>query len=235
VKGLELSSTATDAPLDLLNGDLAPATQTPPDFKAAVPQEGAPPQSDVDVAPTVVAERRSAPPASNVPPATTDFAAAVTASEPSVDPVVTASWTENAAEASVASAAEAKPQMMPTAVLPEPVVNAVKAAVLPTEPEAPAAAIAPTAMAVASPSFKCSGALTDTELAICNDPILTAKDRKLARIFRQVRGSLSGAMRASATDLQRDWLKNRNSCSGSKTCILRAYDSRINELMVQLE
>ena len=235
VMGLEASSTATGAPIDLLNGDVAAATQTPPDFKTAFSREGAPPRSDAGVAPTVAAESQSPLPASDVPPSATGNVTAVTAREPSADPVLTASRTENAAEASVAPTADVTAQMMPTAPPAEPVVNAVKVAVLPPEPQAPAVAVAPTATVVASPSFKCSGAHTDAELAICDDPILAAKDRELARIFRQTRASLAGSLRASATNLQRNWLKDRNSCSGSKTCILSAYDSRISQLMVQSE
>jgi uncharacterized protein len=73
------------------------------------------------------------------------------------------------------------------------------------------------------------------EFAICGNPALAAKDRELAQLYKQIRRSLAGSDRTSATSRQMAWLKDRNSCGGSAACILTAYDARIHELTAQYE
>ena len=80
-----------------------------------------------------------------------------------------------------------------------------------------------------APSFDCGRARTRVEQAICTDPVLAAKDRRMARLYRRASGS--GALEMS----QREWLSARDACSRLaggelQACVHRAYDARISEL-----
>jgi uncharacterized protein YecT (DUF1311 family) len=227
---------ATSAPIDLLNEAAAP----PPDFNTAFEREDAAPEGvavapegDANVASTAPAESLPAPPAATAQPPTAitpiDETAGVTdeaAPKPLADSTELASLADGTEGAPAATG-----ELIPT---PQPVEAPKELALAAKEEpvEAVAAAAPPIA---ASPSFKCSRARTEVELAICADPALAGKDRDLARLYRHVRGSLAGSSRAFATSRQMAWLKDRDSCGGSATCILNAYDSRIRELATELD
>jgi hypothetical protein len=89
----------------------------------------------------------------------------------------------------------------------------------------------PAASVVARPSFNCGYARTAVERAICADPALAAKDRRMALLYEQAGGS-----RFRPVDpTQWGWLAARNRCartSGAalEACVHRAYDARIAEL-----
>ena len=81
-------------------------------------------------------------------------------------------------------------------------------------------------------SFDCNKATTETEIAICSDPELSALDDRLSGIYfrgRQVTENVSG----SDLEIQKDqinWLNNRNQCGLETDCLVNAYQTRIKEL-----
>ena len=197
------------------------ATRVPvPDFGTAFQPDDA--LGYASAAPKIVVNDQTDPPANDSSPSPTNF-------------VVATNTTEAPANAGEASAGNATLPMKPTAPPPEPFVDALNAEPLPPKSEPPAESDDSVFAAVVSPSFNCSRARTDTELAICGDSTLAAKDREMARIYREVRRSLAGSMRWLATSRQKDWLKERDACGGSTTCILGTYNLRIGELSAQLE
>jgi uncharacterized protein len=89
----------------------------------------------------------------------------------------------------------------------------------------------------AEPSFSCTGPVTPTEAAICNDDDLAALDRALAAAFRSKLDAIAAGT-AHADDDDRDavaitqkaWIAHRNACGGDKTCIRKAYALRTGTL-----
>lgn len=81
------------------------------------------------------------------------------------------------------------------------------------------------------PSFDCGAARTRVELAICDDPVLAAKDRRMALLYEQ-RG---GSRFRPVDERQWRWLATREACGRRprdvlEACIARTYDARIAEL-----
>jgi uncharacterized protein len=79
------------------------------------------------------------------------------------------------------------------------------------------------------PSFNCRAARASVERAICADPVLAAKDRRMALLYEQSGGSRRGPVDAT----QWRWLAARNACGRAaalNACIDRIYDARIAEL-----
>ena len=75
------------------------------------------------------------------------------------------------------------------------------------------------------PSFSCAGQLTETELAICADPVLSAYDRAMAWAYARAWHSM-----AANHGGQSQWLVQRNACAGHKMCLVAAYHAWIGEL-----
>ena len=82
------------------------------------------------------------------------------------------------------------------------------------------AALALTGAAVpaAKPSFTCKGQLTPSEQAICTDPELAAWDRAMAKVYR-----LTDKSGESPTQIQKNWLTERDTCGPDRACVLSAY------------
>ena len=81
-------------------------------------------------------------------------------------------------------------------------------------------------------SFDCSKATTETEIAICDDPELSALDERMSGVYvrgRQVTKNVSGSNLEIQND-QIDWLNKRNQCGAETSCLLNAYQTRIEEL-----
>jgi hypothetical protein len=81
------------------------------------------------------------------------------------------------------------------------------------------------------PSFNCRGARTSVERAICANPTLAAKDRRMASLYEQSGGSRRGPVDRS----QWRWLAARNACARAGApalhdCIDQVYSARIAEL-----
>jgi hypothetical protein len=86
----------------------------------------------------------------------------------------------------------------------------------------------------AHPSFDCRYARSPVELAICADPDLADKDRRMALLYERAGGSRFGPVDPS----QWRWLAARNACRRAgpalEACISRAYEDRIAELESRL-
>jgi hypothetical protein len=87
------------------------------------------------------------------------------------------------------------------------------------------------ARVTARPSFNCRGARSAVERAICADPVLAAKDQRMAILYEQTGGSRKGPVDST----QWRWLAARNACarpqsSALNACINQIYDARIAEL-----
>jgi uncharacterized protein len=81
-------------------------------------------------------------------------------------------------------------------------------------------------------SFDCNKATTETEIAICDSPELSALDERMSGVYvrgRQVTKNVSGSNLEIQTD-QIDWLNKRNQCGAETSCLLNAYQTRIEEL-----
>jgi hypothetical protein len=85
------------------------------------------------------------------------------------------------------------------------------------------------ATATPRPSFNCRAARAAVERAICADPVLAAKDRRMALLYEEAGGSRRGPVDPT----QWRWLAARNACGRApalSACIDRIYDARIAEL-----
>lgn len=80
------------------------------------------------------------------------------------------------------------------------------------------------------PSFSCAAARTPTELSLCRQPELWAKDRAMNSIYMWVRNNVEKSVRKRLLEVQRSWLKDRNDCGGDARCLNAVYDQRLNEL-----
>ena len=73
-------------------------------------------------------------------------------------------------------------------------------------------------------SFDCDRAATETEIAICSDPELSALD--------ELMGALWVTLESSDREVakQRTWLEQRDDCGANKGCSVSLYRSRIEDL-----
>jgi len=105
----------------------------------------------------------------------------------------------------------------------------------PGDPDPPVADRAATSVERGfSPSFDCRKAKTASERAICADPALSEKDRTVTQLYKRLRRALGKEPRAAAKELQRTWLRKREQCGDSRSCVNRTYDARIRELRTAL-
>jgi uncharacterized protein len=84
------------------------------------------------------------------------------------------------------------------------------------------------------PSFNCRYANTAVERAICADPVLAAKDRRMALLYERAGGSRYRPVDPS----QWSWLAARNRCGRTRgpaleRCLHAAYNDRMAELSGQ--
>ncbi len=80
------------------------------------------------------------------------------------------------------------------------------------------------------PAFDCSGALSATERAICDDPALSRADVALDGAYQQALGSADAAGHAQIRKAQRRFLAKRNACRADLDCIQTAYQDRMAAL-----
>ena len=81
-------------------------------------------------------------------------------------------------------------------------------------------------------SFDCNKATTETEIAICGDPELSALDDRLSRLYvrgRQITKNVSGS-NLEIQNNQIGWLNKRNKCRSETSCLSLAYQTRLEEL-----
>jgi uncharacterized protein len=68
------------------------------------------------------------------------------------------------------------------------------------------------------------------ETIVCSTPELSRMDDRVARLYNVRLRALSFRQAARLTDEQRDWLDSRNACGCNASCILRHYETRIEDL-----
>lgn len=84
--------------------------------------------------------------------------------------------------------------------------------------------------ASADPSFECGGALTPSERAICDAPILGDLDRVMANLYETARGDRPNTSRKALQREQALWLRWRDTCGDAVNCLRRRYEQRIIDL-----
>ncbi|RWP27776.1 ATP-dependent Clp protease proteolytic subunit [Mesorhizobium sp.] len=80
------------------------------------------------------------------------------------------------------------------------------------------------------PSYACSKATTPSELAMCDDESIWAKDRAMNSIYFWIRDNVEPELRKRILGVQRIWLTDRNACGANKECLNSVYDQRLQEL-----
>jgi len=80
------------------------------------------------------------------------------------------------------------------------------------------------------PSFDCEKAATPTEIAMCVDQNLWAKDRAMNAIYFWIRTNVEADLRKRILAVQRSWLAIRNNCGADRQCLNSVYDQRLEEL-----
>ena len=92
-------------------------------------------------------------------------------------------------------------------------------------------------LALAStPSFDCAKAEGEVETLICNDPPLSALDRKLAAAYARALERVAQDGYQDPHAMQRGWVKGRNDCwkaADTRACVETSYRERIAELQIQ--
>lgn len=79
-------------------------------------------------------------------------------------------------------------------------------------------------------SFDCSEATTETEIAICSDPELSALDEALHIAYRDILVSNFDDAAETARTEQRNWITERNLCGSEVSCLIDKYKKRHIEL-----
>lgn len=123
------------------------------------------------------------------------------------------------------ASAHAQPLTLPQA---QPQVQPQVAAQPRAQPVAPN--VPPQQVAAVTPSFDCRTDTNAIERAICGDPALSARDRKLSESYYRLADTLPQAERFALRDQQRDWIRRRNACGSLVPCIAQAYDQRLAQL-----
>ncbi|NWH09350.1 MAG: DUF1311 domain-containing protein [Alphaproteobacteria bacterium] len=82
----------------------------------------------------------------------------------------------------------------------------------------------------AEPSFDCAKAQSAAESTICGAEALQWLDRQLARLFAQVKASVTGEDRADLLASQKAFLAARDACPAAYECIAAVYHKRLKEL-----
>ncbi|CUH61620.1 lysozyme inhibitor LprI family protein [Thalassobacter stenotrophicus] len=73
-------------------------------------------------------------------------------------------------------------------------------------------------------SFDCNKATTETEIAICSDPELSALDELMGGLW------VSRDREPHEVKLQTNWLARRNACEGRSSCIAFHYNTHLEAL-----
>lgn len=105
-------------------------------------------------------------------------------------------------------------------------VGAVPAGVEPSDPLAPQPA---PGNAVGGPSFNCSNARSAGEITVCNDPALSALDRRMSAQFSGALAQADPEQRALLIRTRNEFLGYRDQCT-ENACIADTYRGRMREI-----
>ena len=79
-------------------------------------------------------------------------------------------------------------------------------------------------------SFDCNKATTETEIAICNDPELSALDEVMGQAYRLAKISANWMTPQELRNSQKAWLQQRNRCGDNFDCLRNSYVQRLEEV-----
>jgi uncharacterized caspase-like protein/uncharacterized protein len=96
---------------------------------------------------------------------------------------------------------------------------------LPTSPGAATAA-----PPQGKPSFDCATRHSPAEVAVCNNPELAQLDRDLDKLYVQKLKAPNPILRGLLLQAQRHWLRNRDTCASSISCLKVQYQAAIQHL-----
>jgi uncharacterized protein len=87
----------------------------------------------------------------------------------------------------------------------------------------------------AQATFSCAEARNCTESVICATPQLGELDRRMSRLYFQLRDDSTRREARRLLESQRDWLENRNSCGCNANCLVEMYKDRIAKFEHEFE
>lgn len=82
----------------------------------------------------------------------------------------------------------------------------------------------------AAASFDCNKATTETEIAICSDPELSALDEVMGQAYRLAKISANWMTPQELRNSQKAWLQQRNRCGDNFYCLRNSYVQRLEEV-----
>lgn len=84
--------------------------------------------------------------------------------------------------------------------------------------------------ASAGPAFNCRYAKLPAEVAICNSAELSGLDRTMSQLYYTARNRWHGQARRNLKNMQKQWLRQRNSCGYDVNCLRWSYHNQISVL-----
>jgi uncharacterized protein YecT (DUF1311 family) len=87
------------------------------------------------------------------------------------------------------------------------------------------------------PSFNCATASTERESMVYGDPVLSAKDSTMAKLYWDLSRKVEGPAGRELKNQQLAWIRELERCSGqdATSCIMRLYDLRLQQLENQMK
>ncbi len=80
------------------------------------------------------------------------------------------------------------------------------------------------------PSFDCNASRGPAEAAVCGDPDLVQLDLDLDRLYAQKAKTIGAAQRQALVIAQRQWIRDRDTCSGNVSCLKIQYQARLQQI-----
>jgi uncharacterized protein len=79
-------------------------------------------------------------------------------------------------------------------------------------------------------SYDCAKAKAADEKAVCAYLPLNDKDVRMSVLYEINKRTLAMGGRGAMQDQQRQWLAERRKCGANRSCLIRLYDRRLEEL-----
>lgn len=79
------------------------------------------------------------------------------------------------------------------------------------------------------PSFDCAKASSQTERAICENPLLWGPDRAMSTVYSYRRTQATPEMKSRLREAQRSWISRRAQCKADTRCLTEVYRRRLAE------
>ncbi len=147
----------------------------------------------------------------------------MTGAEPIIYRLATIGGLQPASPPAIAAAPASPPAPPAPAAGPPPVPPVVEG------PPAEKAGRPADATARARPSYNCRHAGTRTEIMVCANPDLAARDRRMASVYYAAMANSDGVTRSRLRRSRDRFLARRESCA-SEACVAAAYEERVREI-----